>query len=290
MRDPGSRDEARPRTDRGTWLLRTAACAVCTSASLNTRARLRRGASRRLACTIDPRPGPRTSASPLPRVQIRRSPDRVRNASRCRLACFVIRWVEQTAELELEIEPASGATVFADALAAFAELADGGRGSPMTRDGRWRRMTSARLLVEWLSELVYLAEVERFIPERIISSELGTGRLRATIEGHRGRPRHLVKAVTLQRLELRQDGDGWRARVVLDVCAAADHRGAPAQLACRSSPRRCSPALCSAAPCPGRGSHESGGGAACTLSELTATSSPGPDHAAPRAALSRPPS
>jgi SHS2 domain-containing protein len=76
----------------------------------------------------------------------------------------------------------------------------------------------AMLLVEWLGELIYLSEAEGFMPERIASLELGAGGLRAKVEGRHGEPRHLVKAVTLHRLELRQgDGDSWHARVVLDV-------------------------------------------------------------------------
>ena len=76
---------------------------------------------------------------------------------------------------------------------------------------------NAMLLVDWLGELIYLGEAEGFVPERIALLELGDGRLRATVEGHIGEPNHLVKAVTLHRLEFRQVDDHWRARVVLDV-------------------------------------------------------------------------
>jgi SHS2 domain-containing protein len=88
----------------------------------------------------------------------------------------------------------------------------------MTRDLEVKADEDAMLLVEWLGELIYLSEADGFVPERIASLELGDGRLRATVEGHNGEPRNLVKAVTLHRLEFRQaDGGGWRARVVLDV-------------------------------------------------------------------------
>ena len=127
------------------------------------------------------------------------------------------RWVEHTAELELEIAASSEAAVFAEALEALAELVDGKNGSPVTREIELEADDRAMLLVEWLDELVYLSEVERFVPERISALELREGKLRATVEGHRGKPRHLVKAVTLHRLELGQDDDGWHARVVLDV-------------------------------------------------------------------------
>ena len=61
------------------------------------------------------------------------------------------------------------------------------------------------------------AETEGFVPERAGELELDDGVLRATVRGHRGEPRHLVKAVTLHRLLFEPEGDGWRARVVLDV-------------------------------------------------------------------------
>lgn len=129
----------------------------------------------------------------------------------------MFRWVEHTAELELELEASSEAGVFAEALAAFAELVGGGSGSPVTREVEVEADDHALLLVEWLNELVYLCEVERFVPERVTALELGEHSLRATVEGHAGSPRHYVKGVTLHRLELRRADDGWRARVVLDV-------------------------------------------------------------------------
>jgi SHS2 domain-containing protein len=130
----------------------------------------------------------------------------------------VFRWVDHTAELELEIEAPSEEAVFADALAALAELVGDGGGAPVSREIEVTADDRALLLVEWLSELVYLSELEELVPERIAALELTEGRLRATVEGRRGRPRHLVKAVTLHRLELTGDDDaGWSARVVLDV-------------------------------------------------------------------------
>lgn len=130
----------------------------------------------------------------------------------------MFRWLEHTAELELEIEAPSQEAVFGEALAAFAELVGNGSGSSTTRELEVEADEPALLLAEWLSELVYLADAEQFVPERIAALELGKHRLRATIEGHVGEPRPLVKAVTLHRLEFQPDDTvGWRARVVLDV-------------------------------------------------------------------------
>lgn len=130
----------------------------------------------------------------------------------------MFRWVEHTAELELEIDASTEADVFAEALAAFAELVGDGSDRSVTREVELEAEDRALLLVEWLGELIYLSEVEEFVPERIASLQLTEGALRATVQGHRGTPRHLVKGVTLHRLELRRDDKvGWRARVVLDV-------------------------------------------------------------------------
>lgn len=130
----------------------------------------------------------------------------------------MFRWVEHTAELGLEIEASSPEQVFAEALAAFAELVDRGEGPRVRRDVDVEAEEHALLLVEWLSELLYLSDAEQFLPERIVSLELGGGRLRATVEGHEGEPRQLLKAVTLHRLAFDEDDTvGWRARVVLDV-------------------------------------------------------------------------
>jgi SHS2 domain-containing protein len=130
----------------------------------------------------------------------------------------VYRWIEHVGELELEVEAPTEPAVFSDALAAFAELVDGGGIDAARRQVELEADDPAGLLAEWLNELIYLAEVEKFVPERIAELDLAGCKLRATIRGHEGEPRHLVKAVTLHKLELREDDEvGWRARVVFDV-------------------------------------------------------------------------
>jgi SHS2 domain-containing protein len=127
------------------------------------------------------------------------------------------RWVEHTAELELEIEAAAEEEVFADALAALEELLGPASGPEARREIAVGGADRPVLLAAWLEELVFLAEMERFVPERLESIELDAGGLRAAVAGRLGAPPHLVKAVTYHRLELRLDNGGWRARVVLDV-------------------------------------------------------------------------
>jgi SHS2 domain-containing protein len=128
------------------------------------------------------------------------------------------RWVEHTSELELEIEAAIEADVFRDALAAFRELVADGEGPEEAR--RHVQVTGedrAALLVAWLGELAFLAEAQSFVPEQAEALGLGDHQLSASLRGHLGDPRHLVKAVTLHRLLFERHGSSWRARVVLDV-------------------------------------------------------------------------
>jgi len=130
----------------------------------------------------------------------------------------VYRFADHTGELELEVEAASVEEVFAEALEAFAEIIrtdDVGR--PARHEIELQAPDRATLLVDWLSELVYLADSEGFVPERATSIELRGARLRATVEGRSGRPSPLVKAVTYHGLALKRKGDGYSARIVFDV-------------------------------------------------------------------------
>lgn len=128
------------------------------------------------------------------------------------------RWVEHTGELELELEGSEEPEIFAAAVAALNELLeDGSSGPPERRDVVLRSPERATLLADWLDELVFLAETEDFVPARVTTLELTQGGLRATVEGRRGRPPHLVKAVTYHGLEFAAGEGRVRARAVLDV-------------------------------------------------------------------------
>lgn len=128
------------------------------------------------------------------------------------------RFAEHGGEVEVELEAASERGLFESALGAFGELVGTGEdGEPVVREVELAADDHALLLVDWLSELVFLAEVEQFVPERLIAFALSDSRMCATVQGRRGHSRHLVKAVTLNDLELGHDGGLWHGRVVLDV-------------------------------------------------------------------------
>jgi SHS2 domain-containing protein len=133
------------------------------------------------------------------------------------------RWIDHTGELELELEAASEPGVFEEALAAFGDLLSerAGERDPDGELARYEISTSApdhvTLLAEWLSELAFLAEAEEFVPTAAERLELAGTALEATVVGRKASPPHLVKGVTYHRLGIWQQGNTWRARVILDV-------------------------------------------------------------------------
>ena len=129
-------------------------------------------------------------------------------------------WVEHTAELELRIEAPEAEAVFAEALAAFAELlGEGGDASAPTveREVELDAPDLPALLAAWIDELAYLAETEDLVPVGVDRLDLDGSRLRATVTAHAGTPRHLVKGATYHRLGFERQGQRYVATVVLDV-------------------------------------------------------------------------
>ena len=128
------------------------------------------------------------------------------------------RWVEHTAEIEMEIEASTEAAVFRDALHAVSELLDSDApGEQISREVTVGGHERAALLVRWLDELVYLAETEDLVPDDAERIEFSGRGLVATVLCHRGSPRHLIKAATYHRLVFERSAQGFLARVVLDV-------------------------------------------------------------------------
>ena len=162
------------------------------------------------------------------------------------------RWVDHTAELELEITAISEGEVFEQALVALSELlvVDRPEGSEpagpvdtlneLLQSNRVIRELAviapdrAALLAEWLSELVFLSERDGFIPEVVkeldlVSVSIGRARstyrdgllteerVKATVVGRLGAVRHLVKGVTYHHLILERRDQDWHAQVVFDV-------------------------------------------------------------------------
>lgn len=128
------------------------------------------------------------------------------------------RWIEHTAELELEIHAATEEAVFVQALRAFGELVDDGQtGPPVISEIELAAAERDVLLASWLDELEFLAEIEGLVPEAVQRISLGPDGVRSTVRGHRGRPRGVVKGATYHRLSFVASGHGYTATVILDV-------------------------------------------------------------------------
>jgi SHS2 domain-containing protein len=128
------------------------------------------------------------------------------------------RWIDHTGELQLSIEAGTEEAVFEDAVAAVGELLgrDEG-GTPVRHEVEVTATDTPALLAEWIGELVFLAETESFVPERVSRLVLAGTSLWATVEGRQGDPPHAIKAVTYHNLTLEANNGTWYATVVLDV-------------------------------------------------------------------------
>ena len=79
-----------------------------------------------------------------------------------------------------------------------------------------------RLMVDWLSELLYLHDVENLLFKEFKVESVGEDGLKATVKGEPFQDgvhviKTEVKAVTYHQIEVRQEKGVWRAQVILDL-------------------------------------------------------------------------
>ncbi|MDP2968740.1 MAG: archease, partial [Deltaproteobacteria bacterium] len=79
-----------------------------------------------------------------------------------------------------------------------------------------------RLMVDWLSELLYLHDVESLLFKGFKVEVVGEGGLRAKVKGEPFQEGvHViktgVKAVTHHQIQVKRENGGWRAQVILDL-------------------------------------------------------------------------
>jgi SHS2 domain-containing protein len=77
-------------------------------------------------------------------------------------------------------------------------------------------------MVDWLSELLYLHEVENLLFKEFKVESIGKDGLHGLAKGEPFQEgvhviKTEVKAVTYHGIEVRQDKDGWRARIIFDL-------------------------------------------------------------------------
>jgi len=129
--------------------------------------------------------------------------------------------IDHTSELTLRLRGPTFGALVAEAARAYAGLVpDGIERSPsagervIRLDGEDRVAT----LVEWLNELVYLAEVELWVPTEAEVEEAPDGALTIRARGEAlAEPFVLVKAATLHGARVREGPDGLEVEVTLDV-------------------------------------------------------------------------
>src|SRR3954468_12940452 len=93
------------------------------------------------------------------------------------------RWIEHTAELQLELHARSEAAIFRQAVHALRELLEEDEPAPGDRVERAVEAEATdrgALLAEWLAELVFLAETQGLVPDegRNLAVREGPGRAR----------------------------------------------------------------------------------------------------------------
>ena len=79
-----------------------------------------------------------------------------------------------------------------------------------------------RLMVDWLSDLLYLHDVENLLFKEFKVESIGNDGLKAIAKGELFREgvhviKTEVKAVTYHRIEVRQEKGRWRAQVIFDL-------------------------------------------------------------------------
>lgn len=140
---------------------------------------------------------------------------------------MVYRFIEHTADLGIEIEARSFEGLLSDGLLALTDaLTDLNRVSvELELPVDLRAPSREDLLVEWLSELVYLFDTKSVLfcqADLEVEPEAGGWHLHGTVRGERYDPdRHeiktLIKAITYHQLDVTSTTRGWSARVIVDL-------------------------------------------------------------------------
>lgn len=131
------------------------------------------------------------------------------------------RWVDHTSEVQLQVGAESLAGLAAEAGRALGLLLL--RGAPAEPAGppRTLEVESAdreALIVDWLNEILFVAEVDLWVAVEFEIEEASATRLRASARGVRVEsPPSNVKAATFHGLRVVEGDEGLQAEVIFDV-------------------------------------------------------------------------
>ena len=134
------------------------------------------------------------------------------------------RLLAHTADMGIEATGDSRAEVFVAAAQGLKNMIFGDapvaprQSTPVSLDGG----DTGELLVAWLGEILYLFEVRGLVPAEFVIHEITETSLRSEVRGEPFDPkRHPiereVKAITYHQLSVERDGQGWHARVYVDL-------------------------------------------------------------------------
>jgi SHS2 domain-containing protein len=131
------------------------------------------------------------------------------------------RWVDHTSEVQLQVGAESLAGLAAESGRALGLFLL--RGHPAEPAGEPRTIgvlsvDREALLVDWLNEILFLAEVERWVAVDFDVLETSSEHLTASARGVPvDEPPALVKAATFHGLAVEERDGGFRAEVIFDV-------------------------------------------------------------------------
>ncbi|MFN0168764.1 MAG: archease [Bryobacteraceae bacterium] len=128
--------------------------------------------------------------------------------------------LEHTADVGFRAFGSAPAELFENAARALLSFTDGETEPNETRTLEIGGEDYESLLINWLSELLYLFDSGEFAFRTPVVGEISPRFLRARIEGNprtRESWRLIVKAVTYHQIEVREVGGHWEATVYLDV-------------------------------------------------------------------------
>jgi SHS2 domain-containing protein len=131
------------------------------------------------------------------------------------------RFVDHTSEIGLQVQAATFGELLAEAARGLARLMlreVSAEAAGETRDFEVSAHDREALLVDWLNEILFVAETGLWIPLEIEVLEASDTRIRARARGVNVElSPSMVKAVTFHGLEVVETADGLSAEVILDV-------------------------------------------------------------------------
>jgi len=127
--------------------------------------------------------------------------------------------LEHTADVGFRVKSGSAAELFESAARALVSFTREDRSGTIERVVELRGEDYESLLVNWLSEVLYLLDSGEFRPHRFHVESIRPDHLRARMIGEPARAqwRLIVKAVTYHQIEVKEEDGRWEATVYLDI-------------------------------------------------------------------------